>query len=114
VSLDHVSEVLIGFQTLPFELRPPVLEELPLPALSSAVVEDLRIGLSSLKSIEVIIAPGQRAPRGKATLEAVFGYLDQRTCDMSGVIHILGQQASRFEDSAHGLHHLSQVFLPDS
>jgi hypothetical protein len=27
VSLDHVSEVLVGFQTLPFELRPPVLEE---------------------------------------------------------------------------------------
>jgi hypothetical protein len=46
-----------------------------LPALSSAVVEDLRVGLSSLKSIEVIIAPGQRAPRGKATLEAVFSCL---------------------------------------
>lgn len=46
-----------------------------LPALSSAVVEELRIGLSTLESIEVIIAPGQRAPRGKATLEAVFSYL---------------------------------------
>lgn len=46
-----------------------------LPALSSAVVEELRAGLSSLDSIEVIIAPGQRAPRGKATLEAVFSYL---------------------------------------
>ena len=29
-----------------------------LPALSSAVVEDLRVGLSSLESIEVLIAPG--------------------------------------------------------
>src|SRR5882724_6326887 len=46
-----------------------------LPALSSAVVEELRVGISSLESIEVIIAPGQRAPRGKATLEAVFSYL---------------------------------------
>lgn len=46
-----------------------------LPALSAAVVEELRAGLSSLESIEVIIAPGQRAPRGKATLEAVFSYL---------------------------------------
>ena len=46
-----------------------------LPALSSAVVEELRVGLSRLESIEVIIAPGQRAPRGKATLEAVFSYL---------------------------------------
>jgi NAD(P)-dependent dehydrogenase (short-subunit alcohol dehydrogenase family) len=46
-----------------------------LPALSSAVVEELREGMSSLDSIEVTIAPGQRAPRGKATLEAVFSYL---------------------------------------
>jgi hypothetical protein len=45
-----------------------------LPALSSAVVEELREGIS-LESIEVTIAPGQRAPRGKATLEAVFSYL---------------------------------------
>jgi Saccharopine dehydrogenase NADP binding domain len=45
-----------------------------LPALSAAVVEDLGAGLS-LESIEIIIAPGQRAPRGKATLQAVFSYL---------------------------------------
>jgi len=46
-----------------------------LPALSSAVVEELRVGLSSIESIDIIIAPGQRAPRGNATLEAVFSYL---------------------------------------
>lgn len=46
-----------------------------LPALSSAVVDELRVGLSSLESIDIIIAPGQRAPRGRATLEAVFSYL---------------------------------------
>jgi len=46
-----------------------------LPALSSAVVEHLRRGLSSIESIETIIAPGQRAPRGRATLESVFSYL---------------------------------------
>ncbi len=46
-----------------------------LPALSSAVVDELRAGMSSLESIEVTIAPGQRAPRGKATLEAVFSYM---------------------------------------
>jgi saccharopine dehydrogenase-like NADP-dependent oxidoreductase len=45
-----------------------------LPALSSAVVEELREGMCSLESIEVTIAPGQRAPRGKATLEAVFSW----------------------------------------
>lgn len=46
-----------------------------LPALSSAVVDELRLGMSSVECIEVTIAPGQRAPRGKATLEAVFSYL---------------------------------------
>ena len=46
-----------------------------LPALSSAVVEGLRRELSSIESIEVVIAPGQGAPRGRATLEAVFSYL---------------------------------------
>ena len=46
-----------------------------LPALSSAVVEELRKGLVSLEDIETVIAPGQLAPRGQATLEAVFGYL---------------------------------------
>jgi NAD(P)-dependent dehydrogenase (short-subunit alcohol dehydrogenase family) len=46
-----------------------------LPALSYAVVDSLQHGLSSLESIEVVIAPGQRASRGRATLEAVFQYL---------------------------------------
>jgi Saccharopine dehydrogenase NADP binding domain len=49
-----------------------------LPALSSAVVEEIREGLSSLESIDVTIAPGQRAPLGKATLEAAFSYLGRR------------------------------------
>jgi len=46
-----------------------------LPGLSSAVVEDLRHGLQELHSIEIAIAPGQLAPRGHATLAAVFSYL---------------------------------------
>ncbi|MFO1502857.1 MAG: saccharopine dehydrogenase NADP-binding domain-containing protein [Steroidobacteraceae bacterium] len=46
-----------------------------LPALSSAVVDALvRDGLSP-EVIEIAIAPGQRAPRGAATLQAVFSYL---------------------------------------
>ena len=45
-----------------------------LPALSSAVIEQLRESLR-LDSIEIAIAPGQRAPRGVATLAAVFSYL---------------------------------------
>ena len=45
-----------------------------LPALSSAVVDHLRGRFSELSSIESCIAPGQRAPRGKATLAAVLSY----------------------------------------
>jgi Saccharopine dehydrogenase NADP binding domain len=46
-----------------------------LPALSSAVADELRLGMSTLESIEIVIAPGQRAARGEATLRAVFSYL---------------------------------------
>ena len=46
-----------------------------LPALSSAVVEELRAGIETIESIDLVIAPGQRAIRGVATLEAVFSYL---------------------------------------
>jgi uncharacterized protein YbjT (DUF2867 family) len=46
-----------------------------LPALSSAVIEALRQPLTAIEGIEIAIAPGQRAPRGTATLAAVFSYL---------------------------------------
>ena len=46
-----------------------------LPALSSAVVDYLGASFASLDSIEIAIAPGQGAPRGVATLQAVFSYL---------------------------------------
>jgi uncharacterized protein YbjT (DUF2867 family) len=46
-----------------------------LPALSSAVLDELALRVQPIESIEVVIAPGQRAPRGAATLKAVFSYL---------------------------------------
>jgi hypothetical protein len=45
-----------------------------LPALSSAVVDSLKQPLTSLSAIDIIIAPGQHAPRGAATVAAVLGY----------------------------------------
>lgn len=44
------------------------------PALSSAVVEHLCAGWTSIDSIDICIAPAQTAPRGKATLAAVLSY----------------------------------------
>ena len=49
-----------------------------LPALSSAVVDALADEFSNLKSIDTVIAPAQRAPRGVGTLAGVLGYAGQR------------------------------------
>jgi hypothetical protein len=48
-----------------------------LPALSSAVVDYLASSFSSLDSIDIVIAPGQHARRGAATVTAVLGYAGQ-------------------------------------
>jgi saccharopine dehydrogenase-like NADP-dependent oxidoreductase len=48
-----------------------------LPALSSAVVDSFATAFSTLNSIDVIIAPGQHALRGTATVTAVLGYAGQ-------------------------------------
>jgi NAD(P)-dependent dehydrogenase (short-subunit alcohol dehydrogenase family) len=45
-----------------------------LPALSSAVVDSMRNSLGALNSIEILIAPGQQAARGVATMAAVLSY----------------------------------------
>jgi hypothetical protein len=47
------------------------------PALSSAVIASLRARLPQIDEIQIAIAPGQRAPRGRATLAAVLSYAGQ-------------------------------------
>jgi hypothetical protein len=49
-----------------------------LPALSSAVVDFLAPRLRELTEISISIAPGQRAPRGEATVAAVLSYAGRR------------------------------------
>lgn len=48
-----------------------------LPALSSAVVDFLSGSFAEIDGIDVVIAPGQHAPRGAATVRAVLGYAGQ-------------------------------------
>ncbi len=48
------------------------------PALSSAVIDSLSARLSQIEEIQIAIAPGQRAPRGEATVAAVLGYAGRR------------------------------------
>lgn len=45
-----------------------------LPALSSAVIDSLKVSLEHLSTIDTVIAPGQHAPRGAVTVAAVLGY----------------------------------------
>jgi hypothetical protein len=45
-----------------------------LPALSAAVLDDLAPRLRALEEVRIAIAPGQRAPRGAATLAGVLTY----------------------------------------
>jgi hypothetical protein len=54
------------------------------PALSSAVIDSLRVRLPQIEEIQIAIAPGQRAPRGEATIAAVFGYAGRPFKWMSG------------------------------
>jgi saccharopine dehydrogenase-like NADP-dependent oxidoreductase len=44
------------------------------PALSSAVVDELINRFRQIEEIQMYIAPGQRAPRGTATVAGVFSY----------------------------------------
>src|SRR5688500_310057 len=44
VTLDHVGEAFVGRETLPLELRAPVVEELPCPGLAR-VIPQLAEGL---------------------------------------------------------------------
>jgi hypothetical protein len=46
-----------------------------LPALSSAVIDSLAGRFREIAEIQISIAPGQRAPRGTATLAGVFSYV---------------------------------------
>jgi hypothetical protein len=48
------------------------------PALSSAVIDDLSGRFRQLEEIRIAIAPGQRAARGAATIAAVFSYAGRR------------------------------------
>jgi hypothetical protein len=55
-----------------------------LPALSAAVLDDLAPQFRSLEEVRIAIAPGQRAPRGAATLEGVFTYAGRSFKWLSG------------------------------
>jgi hypothetical protein len=48
-----------------------------LPALSGAVIEELRPAFASIREIDISIAPGHQTPRGRSTVAAVLSYCGQ-------------------------------------
>jgi hypothetical protein len=48
------------------------------PALSTAVLDELLTGLDRLTSVDVGISPGHRAPRGEATVRSILSYCGHR------------------------------------
>ncbi|MCO4757931.1 MAG: saccharopine dehydrogenase NADP-binding domain-containing protein [Oceanospirillaceae bacterium] len=75
------------------------------PGLSSVVIDHYRSRFSNIESIDIAIAPGNRAERGEATVRAIlsytghpfpifkqgrwmdaYGWMDSRTVDFGGVL----------------------------
>jgi hypothetical protein len=55
-----------------------------LPALSSAVIDQLAGSFDRLEEIRITITPGQATPRGLATLEAILSYCGREFLELSG------------------------------
>src|SRR5204863_167445 len=55
-----------------------------LPALSVAVIDSLAARFDHLSDVSIAIAPGQRAPRGAATLAGVLSYAGKPFTWLSG------------------------------
>lgn len=86
-----------------------------LPALSSAVIDHLSKRLHSVEEIRIAIAPGQRAPRGEATIAGVFSYAGKRFRWWSGGKwrDAYGWQEMRREQFAFGTRWAAACDVPD-
>lgn len=62
-----------------------------LPALSSAVIDSLRVEFSTIEQIEISIAPAHQTPRGLGTIAAVLSY-----CGKPFRVLVNGQWVTRF------------------
>jgi hypothetical protein len=60
VSLDHVSKVLVGLQPLPFELRAPVLEELPGPSFAAVIPQLTKGFFQQIRGVEALVGCEQQ------------------------------------------------------
>ena len=55
MKLDHLGELLVGLEPLPFQARPPVVEEAPRPALALAFSELAKGLLEQVGSVQALV-----------------------------------------------------------
>ena len=87
-----------------------------LPALSSAVIDDYRAHFLRIDTIDISIAPGQRTPRGVATLEAVLSYCGKpfEVWEQGAWRTVYGwQDVHRYRYSDFGTRWLARCDVPD-
>jgi saccharopine dehydrogenase-like NADP-dependent oxidoreductase len=87
-----------------------------LPALSSAVIDEHQDGFRRIDTIDISIAPGQRTPRGVATLQAVLSYCGKpfQTWEGGRWVTAHGWQGlQRFHYPEFGARWLARCDVPD-
>jgi hypothetical protein len=87
------------------------------PAISTAAVDELARGLSSVDSIDVGISPGHRSPRGLATVRAILSYCGRQVPALSNGTRTTeygwgGLHRHRYPDPV-GSRWLSNVDVPE-
>src|ERR1700694_2293830 len=78
MAIDHGGELLIGFQSLPFERRAPVLEEAPCPTLLLITPELAKGLLEQIGSVQPFVGSQQRPQRLAALQREVLLARQQR------------------------------------
>lgn len=87
-----------------------------LPALSSAVIDEHRSEFQRIDAIDISIAPGQQAPRGVATMQAVLSYCGKpfQVWDGARWITAYGwQDVHRYQYPEFGSRWLARCDVPD-
>lgn len=85
------------------------------PALSSAVVDALLPRFNALQSIEHAINPGNRTPRGDATVAAILGYCGRpiRVWRDGGWQHVYGWMSGKWQWFPFGSRRVGVCEVPD-
>ena len=94
MSIDHLGEFLVGFEALPLQTRPPVLEEAPRPALA-LVVPELTEGLpEQVRRVQALVRHQHLLERLAAFEREVLATRKQRVLLALDVASILATESA--------------------